>query len=151
MRWQHPRRGIVPPVEFIPQAEATGLIIPIGHWVLETACAQLVAWEALPKMSHLTVAVNVSARQFRHGDFVGQVLAIIDSTGVNPQKLKLELTESLLLDDVEDIISKMTVLKGQRRRLLAGRLWHGLLSAVLSETLACSTNSRLTNPSSGMY
>lgn len=113
VRWRHPRRGLVPPVEFIPQAEATGLIIPIGRWVLETACAQLVAWEALPKMSHLTVAVNVSARQFRHGDFVDQVLAIIDSTGVNPQKLKLELTESLLLDDVEDIITKMTVLKAR--------------------------------------
>ncbi len=81
--------------------------------MLETACAQLVAWEALPKMCHLTVAVNVSARQFRHGDFVDQVLAMIDSTGVNPQKLKLELTESLLLDDVEDTISKMTVLKAR--------------------------------------
>ncbi|MEF8719154.1 MAG: EAL domain-containing protein [Candidatus Accumulibacter necessarius] len=113
VRWRHPRRGLVPPVEFIPQAEATGLIIPIGRWVLETACAQLVAWEDLPKMSHLTVAVNVSARQFRHGDFVDQVLAIIDGTGVNPQKLKLELTESLLLDDVEDIITKMTVLKAR--------------------------------------
>ncbi|KFB66775.1 EAL domain-containing protein [Candidatus Accumulibacter vicinus] len=113
VRWQHPRRGLVSPGEFIPQAEATGLIIPIGHWVLETACAQLVSWETVPEISHLTVAVNVSARQFRHVDFVGQVLAIIDSTGVNPQKLKLELTESLLLDDVEDIISKMTVLKAK--------------------------------------
>ena len=113
VRWQHPLRGLVPPVEFIPQAEATGLIIPIGHWVLETACAQLVAWETVTETSHLTVAVNVSARQFRHVDFVGQVLAIVDSTGVNPQKLKLELTESLLLDDVEDIISKMTVLRAR--------------------------------------
>lgn len=111
VRWQHPRRGLVPPVEFIPQAEATGLIIPIGHWVLETACAQLVAWETVAGMSDLIVAVNVSARQFRQADFVGQVLAIIDSTGVNPMKLKLELTESLLLDDVEDIITKMTALK----------------------------------------
>jgi len=111
VRWQHPRRGLVPPAEFIPQAEATGLIIPIGHWVLETACAQLVAWETVAGMSDLIVAVNVSARQFRQADFVGQVLAIIDSTGVNPMKLKLELTESLLLDDVEDIITKMTALK----------------------------------------
>ena len=111
VRWQHPRRGLVPPVEFIPQAEATGLIIPIGHWVLETACAQLVVWETVAGMSDLIVAVNVSARQFRQADFVGQVLAIIDSTGVNPMKLKLELTESLLLDDVEDIITKMTALK----------------------------------------
>ena len=103
----------MPPGEFIPQAEVTGLIIPIGHWVLETACAQLVVWETLPEMSHLTVAVNVSAHQFRHVDFVDQVLAIIDSTGVNPKKLKLELTESLLLNDVKDIISKMTVLKAR--------------------------------------
>ena len=112
VRWQHPRRGLLPPAEFIPQAEATGPIIPIGHWVLETACAQLVAWETVPGMSDLFVSVNVSARQFRQADFVGQVLAVVGSTGVNPRKLKLELTESLLLENVEDVISKMTALKG---------------------------------------
>ena len=111
LRWQHPRRGLVSPADFIPLAEETGLILPIGHWVLNTACAQLVAWEARPELAHLTLAVNVSARQFRHGDFVEQVLAVLDHTGANPQKLKLELTESLLLDDVEDIIAKMTALK----------------------------------------
>ncbi len=111
LRWQHPRRGMVSPVEFIPQSELTGMIIPLGHWVLETACAQLVAWEKLPAMAHLTVAVNVSARQFRHVDFVDQVLATIGRTGANPTKLKLELTESLLLESVEDVITKMATLK----------------------------------------
>ncbi|MEN6587127.1 MAG: EAL domain-containing protein [Sulfuricella sp.] len=111
LRWSHPRRGLVPPAEFIPLAEETGLILPIGHWVLSTACNQLLAWASRPEMAHLTLAVNVSARQFHHADFVEQVLAVLDHTGANPQKLKLELTESLLLDDVEDIIAKMTALK----------------------------------------
>jgi diguanylate cyclase (GGDEF)-like protein/PAS domain S-box-containing protein len=113
VRWQHPRRGMVPPAEFIPQAEVTGLILPLGHWVLETACTQLVAWAKLPDMLHLTLAVNVSARQFRHADFVDQVLTIINRTGADPKKLKLEMTESLLLHDVEDIIAKMIALKAK--------------------------------------
>ena len=113
LRWKHPRRGMVPPGEFIPQAEATGLIIPLGDWVLETACAQLVAWSKQPDTSHLTVAVNVSARQFRHADFVDHVRTIISSTGANPKKLKLELTESLLLENVADVIAKMSTLKAE--------------------------------------
>ncbi len=113
LRWQHPLRGLVSPLEFIPLAEETGLILPLGHWVLETACAQLTVWAARPEMAHLTVAVNVSARQFHHADFVDQVLAVLDHTGANPKRLKLELTESLLVDDVEGVIAKMTVLKVQ--------------------------------------
>jgi diguanylate cyclase (GGDEF)-like protein/PAS domain S-box-containing protein len=113
VRWQHPRRGMVSPAEFIPQAEVTGLILPLGHWILETACAQLVVWDNLSGMSHLTVAVNVSARQFRHVDFVDHVLAIIDSTGADPTKLKLELTESLLFENVDDVIFKMHQLKAE--------------------------------------
>lgn len=111
IRWQHPDRGMVPPDEFIPLAENTGLILPIGQWVIETACAQLVAWERLPAMSQLTLAVNVSARQFHHKDFVEGILSTIRLTGADPAKLKLELTESLLLEDVEDIIAKMSALK----------------------------------------
>ncbi|MDO8770214.1 MAG: EAL domain-containing protein [Burkholderiaceae bacterium] len=111
VRWQHPRRGLVAPAEFIPLAEETGLILPLGQWVLEAACTQLVAWATRPDTARLGLAVNVSARQFRHPDFVAQVLKVLDHTGANPQKLKLELTESLLLDDVEDIIAKMTALK----------------------------------------
>ena len=111
VRWQHPRRGFVSPGDFIPLAEETGLILPLGHWVLETACAQLVAWSKQPPLAHLSLAVNISARQFRQPDFAQQVLAVMDQTGVNPHKLKLELTESLLLTDLEDIIAKMTTLK----------------------------------------
>jgi EAL domain-containing protein (putative c-di-GMP-specific phosphodiesterase class I) len=113
LRWQHPQRGLVPPADFIPLAEDTGLILPIGHWVLETACMQLAAWAARPEMAHLTIAVNVSALQFRQDSFVEEVLAIIGQTGANPLKLKLELTESLLVEDVDDIIAKMTALKAK--------------------------------------
>jgi len=111
VRWNHPQRGLVSPAEFIPLAEETGLILPLGQWVLETACSQLTLWATQPEMEHLTVAVNVSARQFRQPDFVAQVLAVLDRTGANPQRLKLELTESLLVSNVEDIIAKMSALK----------------------------------------
>jgi diguanylate cyclase (GGDEF)-like protein/PAS domain S-box-containing protein len=113
VRWKHPRRGMVSPAEFIPLAEETGLILPLGQWVLETACRQLAVWATEDDKSHLSMAVNVSARQFRQADFVAQVLAVIDATGTNPARLKLELTESLLLDNVEDIIAKMRALKAQ--------------------------------------
>jgi diguanylate cyclase (GGDEF)-like protein/PAS domain S-box-containing protein len=113
VRWQHPRRGLVLPGEFIPLAEDSGLILPLGHWVLEAACRQLLVWAQQPAMAHLSVAVNVSGRQFYQRDFVEQVLAVLDETGADPQKLKLEVTESLLLHDMKDIIGKMTVLKGE--------------------------------------
>lgn len=113
LRWQHPQRGLVSPAEFIPLAEETGLIQPLGHWVLETACTQLVAWAMRPETAHLSLAVNVSARQFHRPDFAEQVLAVLDRTGVDAKKLKLELTESLLLDDVADTIIKMTALKAR--------------------------------------
>lgn len=111
VRWQHPVRKLVSPVEFIPVAEETGLILPLGRWVLETACAQLTAWSRRPELAHLTIAVNVSSRQIRQPDFVEQVLEVLKNTGANPHRLKLELTESLLLDDVEQTISKMSLLK----------------------------------------
>jgi EAL domain-containing protein (putative c-di-GMP-specific phosphodiesterase class I) len=111
VRWQHPERGLVPPAEFIPLAEQTGLIVPIGAWVLETACQQLAAWDTPGSTQALTLSVNVSAVQFRRPDFVDQVVAAISQTGVNPARLKLELTESLMVDDVEDVIAKMTSLK----------------------------------------
>jgi len=113
VRWRHPRRGMVSPTEFIGLAEETGLILPLGHWVLETACAQLAKWAAQPNTAHLSLAVNVSAHQFRQDDFVAQVLAVLGSTGANPQRLKLELTESLLVSNVENTIAKMTALKAQ--------------------------------------
>jgi diguanylate cyclase (GGDEF)-like protein/PAS domain S-box-containing protein len=113
VRWQHPQRGLVSPADFIPLAEETGLILPLGQWVLQTACVQLAAWAAQPNTAHLTLAVNVSARQVHQGDFVDQVLAILASTGANPKKLKLELTESLLVSQVENTIAKMAALKAR--------------------------------------
>ncbi|MCF8178516.1 MAG: PAS domain S-box protein, partial [Sulfuritalea sp.] len=113
LRWQDPVRGLVPPADFIPLAEETRLIWGLGNWVLEAACEQLAQWASRPEMAHLTVAVNVSAEQFRKPDFVAQVLDILERTRVNPQRLKLELTESLLVSNVEEIIQKMTVLKAR--------------------------------------
>ncbi len=111
LRWQHPKRGLIPPNKFIPMAEETGLIVPIGEWVLKTACAQLVAWSSDPGKAHLTLAVNVSATQLRQPDFVAQVLGIVERSGIKPALLKLELTESMLVKDIEDVIHKMTALK----------------------------------------
>ena len=116
VRWQHPRRGLVAPAEFIPLAEETGLIESLGQWVLEAACAQLLAWSARPETAHLTLSMNVSAREFRHPEYVARALATIDRTGVNPQKLMLEFTESLLPDDLEETIAKMTAMKAHGER-----------------------------------
>lgn len=113
LRWQHPARGIVSPNEFIPLAEETGLILPLGRWVLETACTQLAAWAGQPSMADLTVAVNVSADQFRQPDFVDQVLDVFKITGANPQRLKLELTENLLVHNVQEVVEKMHALKAR--------------------------------------
>lgn len=111
LRWKHPQRGMVSPAEFIPLAEETGLILPLGLWVLNTACSQLAHWATQAPLAHLTIAVNVSARQFHKDDFVDQVLAALARTGANPQRLKLELTEGLLIANVEDVIAKMSALK----------------------------------------
>jgi diguanylate cyclase (GGDEF)-like protein/PAS domain S-box-containing protein len=113
VRWQHPQRGMVLPGEFIPLAEDTGLILPLGEWVLDAACRQLALWATEPELKHLTLAVNVSAHQFGQIDFVDQVLTVLKNTGANPQSLKLELTESLLVDNVQDIIEKMFALKAK--------------------------------------
>jgi len=111
LRWQHPQRGLVSPNDFIPLAEETGLILPIGLWVLEAACAQLSAWAADATTRKLQIAVNVSARQFRQADFVEHVDLVLVASGANPTCLKLELTESVVLEDVADTIKKMTAIK----------------------------------------
>jgi len=111
LRWQHPERGLVFPGEFISMIEETGLIRPVGQWVLDIACKQLADWARQPDMSHLTVSVNISAHQLNHNDFVDQVLTALECSGANPERLKLELTESLLVNNVEEIIGKMTALK----------------------------------------
>jgi diguanylate cyclase (GGDEF)-like protein/PAS domain S-box-containing protein len=111
VRWRHPERGMVSPADFIPLAEETGVILALGLWVLETACSQLETWGRTPAMAHLTIAVNVSALQFAQPDFVEQVMTAVQRTGANPLRLKLELTESLLVGNVSDIIAKMLSLK----------------------------------------
>jgi EAL domain-containing protein (putative c-di-GMP-specific phosphodiesterase class I) len=111
VRWQRPSSQQVSPSVFIPLAEETGLILQLGAWVLEAACRQLVSWGSSPETAHLTMAVNVSARQFRQPAFVDQVLQIIERTGADPRRLKLELTESLLVANIENTIDTMRALK----------------------------------------
>jgi diguanylate cyclase (GGDEF)-like protein/PAS domain S-box-containing protein len=112
LRWLHPERGLVSPLQFIPLAEDTGLILPIGQWVLETACAQIKAWETNPLACELQLAVNVSARQFHQPDFVEQIRATLKKTGADPARLKLELTESVVLGNIDNAVAKMHELKG---------------------------------------
>jgi diguanylate cyclase (GGDEF)-like protein len=111
IRWQHPRRGLLQPGAFIPLAEESGLILALGDWVLGAACRQIAAWANREETAHLTVSANISARQFRQPDFVERVLTALDQTGANPENLKLELTESMLVDNVEEVIDRMTELK----------------------------------------
>lgn len=110
IRWLHPKRGVVSPIEFIPLAEECGLILPIGEWVLETACAQLKAWQEDEISRDFVLSVNVSARQFRQSDFVALVKANVQKYAINPMLLKLELTESLLLENIEKTILSMNEL-----------------------------------------
>ncbi len=111
VRWQHPEHGMVPPGEFIALAEDTGLIVPLGLWVMETALRQQAQWRNVPALAHLTLAINVSARQFHQDDFVTQVLNLLHTTGADPTHIKLELTESLLLKNVDSVITTMRALR----------------------------------------
>jgi EAL domain-containing protein (putative c-di-GMP-specific phosphodiesterase class I) len=111
VRWVHPKRGMVSPAQFIPIAEESSLILDIGQWVLETACRQLAAWSKSKLTRDLTIAVNVSGQQFRLHDFVDKVEAALRSRHVDPSRLKLELTESVILNDVADVAAKMQALK----------------------------------------
>ncbi len=111
IRWKHPQRGMVSPAQFIPLAEEIGMIIPIGDWVIEQACTQLKSWEMDPVMRTIQVSVNVSPRQLSQPYFVEQVKDAIEKTGIKASRLKLELTESLIMNDVEDAIEKMQELR----------------------------------------
>ena len=111
IRWIHPEQGVIAPAHFIPLAEETGLILPIGQWVMDSACAQIKAWENDVVTKRLVLAINVSAKQFRQSDFVDQVITAVKKHAIEPSLLKLELTESLLLDNVEDTIATMSALK----------------------------------------
>jgi len=112
LRWRHPRDGFISPAHFIPLAEETGLILPLGEWVLQAACRRLAAWAQQPDLATLSLAVNVSPRQFHQTGFVAQVLAALAGAGADGHQLKLEMTEGLLLRDVEDTIDKMGQLRG---------------------------------------
>ena len=111
LRWKHPSRGLVPPSEFIQLAEETGLIVPIGYWILEAACDLLKRWGEYPQTRCLQLAVNISARQFQQSDFAEQVCAILQKTAINARLLKLEFTESLVFDNIDDTLAKMQCLK----------------------------------------
>ncbi|NBC46869.1 MAG: EAL domain-containing protein, partial [Gammaproteobacteria bacterium] len=111
VRWSHPERGLLSPATFIHLAEESGLILQLGEWVLQAACAQLAAWSQHGSCAERTLAINISARQFREPHFVGMVRTALDRYGIRPHRLKLELTESLLLEDVEDTIHKMAALR----------------------------------------
>lgn len=111
IRWEHPERGMISPVKFIPLAEETGLIVPIGTWVLETACKVLRQWQSKEQTKHLILSVNVSAIQFRHPEFLSTVSGVLSKSGVDPRGLKLELTESLMIYDIDSVLEKMYGLK----------------------------------------
>ncbi|MDF1587764.1 MAG: EAL domain-containing protein [Gammaproteobacteria bacterium] len=111
IRWVHSKRGMIPPLQFIPLAEETDLILDLGQWVIETACAQIKTWEQNALTRELTISVNVSAKQFEHPDFVAQVHTAVKKHAINPAMLKLELTESMLVNNVEHTINKMNELK----------------------------------------
>lgn len=117
IRWSHPRRGMVSPAQFIPIAEESSLILDIGYWVVEIACRQLAEWAQDEQMRHLVLAVNVSAQQFRLRDFVEQLKEVVTRHGIAPERLKLELTESVVLEDVADVVTKMHALKALGVRL----------------------------------
>jgi diguanylate cyclase (GGDEF)-like protein/PAS domain S-box-containing protein len=113
IRWHHPERGLLLPSEFISFAEEKGLIGLIGQWVVEAACWQLLAWHSEPKKRHLRIAINVSAHEFSHPDFVPRLLRIIDRIGIDPTRLILEFTERVMLGSIEDTLAKMTLLKAR--------------------------------------
>lgn len=111
VRWQHPRFGLLAPDKFIHLAENTRLILPLGNWVLRTACQQIARWARAFPASTLSVSVNISALQLRQEDFVQNILEVVESTGADPRRLKLELTESMLAENIEDAITKMRALQ----------------------------------------
>ena len=113
IRWKHPKRGLLAPGAFIALAEETGLILPLGDWVLQNACEHIAAWGKAAAMMNVPLAVNISARQFRQADFVRHVLTALDLSGADPSSLKLELTETALVEDVQDVTAKMTALKAR--------------------------------------
>jgi EAL domain-containing protein (putative c-di-GMP-specific phosphodiesterase class I) len=117
LRWRHPERGVISPLEFIPLAEETGLIVPIGRWVLQEATRQAAEWQNRSPLGRLRMSVNVSVRQFQHPDLVGDVADALQRSGLNPSLLTLEITESLFAQDIEETTRKIELLKSMGARL----------------------------------
>ncbi|MCF8015317.1 MAG: EAL domain-containing protein [Chromatiaceae bacterium] len=117
VRWQDPHKGLISPAQFIPLAEASGLILPMGQWILHSACEQLARWQQEPLLQQLSLSVNVSPKQFQQANFVNQVLEALSATGADPTRLKLEITESLLFNDLERVTKTMTELKSHGIRI----------------------------------
>lgn len=138
LRWRHPVRGLMLPAQFIPLAEETGLILPLGKWLLEVACRQLKDWQKTATLAHLEIAVNISARQFRQLDFVQEILEIIQKTGAPADKLKFELTESILLESTTDAIDKMHTLRSKGVRFCLDDFGTGYSSLIYLKKLPFS-------------
>ncbi|MGZ4958707.1 MAG: putative bifunctional diguanylate cyclase/phosphodiesterase [Methylomonas sp.] len=117
IRWIHPKRGMVSPADFIPVAEESSIIIDMGYWVLEHACLRLAEWSKNDRTKNLILAVNVSAHQFRMANFVETISGLVSEHHIRPSRLKIELTETVVLSDVDDVITKMYALKGLGIRL----------------------------------
>jgi diguanylate cyclase (GGDEF)-like protein len=140
LRWEHPVRGLVQPLSFIPLAEETGLILPIGRWVLETACHQLRDWQRrYPAAAHLQVSVNLSARQFAEADLIGHVAAILDHAGLRPEDLELEITESVVMDQTEASIERLRGLRALGVRLVLDDFGTGYSSLAYLRQLPLDT------------
>ncbi len=128
LRWRHPERGLVSPLEFIPLAEETGLIVPIGRWVLQEATRQAAEWQNRSPLGRLRMSVNVSVRQFQHPDLVGDVAEALQRSGLDATLLTLEITESLFAQDIEETTRKIGLLKDAGHPPGPGRLRHGYSS-----------------------
>jgi diguanylate cyclase len=138
IRWEHPEQGVIYPSQFVPFAEESLLILPIGQWVLEAACVQLLEWQNSPATKELTLAINVSARQFRQANFVEQIQNTLAKFDVSPSKLQLELTEGLVFDNIADSIKKMRELRAMGINFAMDDFGTGYASLIYLKSLPLS-------------